>query len=248
MIRMPFAMLPSSWVRKTRTEAAPGPGLVPAVDADGNEVFTKGGLLMLQWRQHKGAATAALLILFALAIISNRAQRKNGLRQDNTVAATYPEIQAMVPLSRKMVNHGLQLLVMLEAIDQHRVGRACTYTLRGIDQSGHWCALPQAHLHNRQAHLYRLQHFVDQIRRPSSLHAVKLYMLILAFRDRHTNFAAIGYDKIGMYTGLRRDDISTAVQLLVSMQLVRLLTDEEEERRQGDRHHNRYVVCGLNAS
>jgi hypothetical protein len=241
-------MLPSGWVRKAWLEGAPGPGLVPAVDAAGNEVFAKGGLLMLQWRQHKGAATAALLILFALSIISNRAQRKNGLRQDNTVAATYEEIQAMVPLSRKMVNHGVQLLVMLKAVDQHRVGRACKYTLRGIEQNGHWCALPQAHLHNRQAHLQRLQHLVDQIRRPSSLHAVKLYMLILAFRDRHANFAAIGYDKIGTYTGLRREEISTAVQLLVSMQLVRLLTDEEQQRRPGDPHHNRYFVCGLNAA
>lgn len=52
-------------------------------------------------------------------------------------------------------------------------------------------------------------------------------MLILAFRDRHANFAAIGYEKIELYTGLRREEISTAINLLVSMQLVRLLSDED---------------------
>lgn len=153
MIRNAFAMLPSAWVRPPRLGIKPEPGFVPLEDTEG--ILVKGGLKMLQWRQHKGAATAALLIPFALAVISNRSQRRNGLRQDNTVAATYEQIQTMVPLSRKLIADGLQLLLMVEAIDAARDGRRNVYTLRGIERNGGWCALPQSHLHNAHSHLHR---------------------------------------------------------------------------------------------
>lgn len=247
-----FAIMPSAWVRQPRFAATTdGPlqsGHVP-VEADdmGEERLAKGGLIMLQWQQHKGASTAALLLLFALAVISNQAQRDHGLRRNNLVAATYPQLQALVPMSRKLIADGLQLLVMLGAIGMTREGRRTLFTLNGIDRNGGWCMLPQSHLQQRHSHLLRLKVFVDQIRRRESLHALKVYMLILAFRDRHTNFAAIGYDKIGLYTGLRREEISTATAMLASLQLVRQVSDEEHPRRRGDPHHNRYFVCGLAA-
>ncbi|MBY0241202.1 MAG: hypothetical protein K2X55_17990 [Burkholderiaceae bacterium] len=245
-----FALMPSAWVRRPRfTEPTDGtvpPGFVPVdLDGLGEGLLAKGGLIMLQWRQHKGAATAALLLLFALAVIANQAQRHHGLRQNNQVAATYEQLQAMVPLSRKLIADGLQLLLMVEAIGFTRDGRRNLYTLNGIEHNGSWCMLPQSHLLQRQQHLARLQVFIDQIRRRESLHALKVYMLILAFRDRHTNFAAIGYDKIGHYAGLRREEISTATAMLASLQLVRQVSDEEHPRRRGDPHHNRYFVCGL---
>lgn len=248
MKRPAFAMLPSAWVKRPKLETTPGPGRV-AIEENGTIVaYGHGGLYVLQWRQHKGASTASLLILFALAVISNRAQRQEGRREDNLVAATYEQIQAMVPLSRKLICDGLQLLEATGAITSARDGRRNLYALVGIDQGGKWCQLPQQHLQNMQSHLMRLKLFVDQIRRPSSLHALKLYMLILAFRDNHTNFASIGYEKIGEYSGMRREEVSVAIQILVSAELCRLVSDEEAPRRKGDPMHNRYFVKGLAAS
>jgi hypothetical protein len=153
-----------------------------------------------------------------------------------------------VPLSRKLVRDGLQLLELMEAITAVRDGRRNLYELVGIDLGGKWCQLPQQHLQNMQSHLQRLKVFVDQIRRPTSLHALKLYMLILTFRDNHTNFASISYDKIGEYSDLRREEVSVAIQILVSAELCRLVSDEEFPRRRGDPMHNRYFVKGLAAS
>lgn len=243
-----WAKLPSAWARQPRSSAEPGVGKVPFLDDLGNPHYAESGLIMLQWRQHKGSATAALLILFALAVISNRAQRKDGQRVDEQVAATYPEIHKMVPLSRRLIADGLELLVMVKAIAKVRDGRRNLYTLNGIEKNGDWCAFPQSHMQNFQPHLQRLRHFVDYLRQPASLHALKLYMLVLAFRDRHTNFAAIGYDKIRQYTGLRNNDISKAIQLLVASELVRLVRDDEQARRPADPHHNRYAICGLASS
>lgn len=255
MSRLAFAMLPSAWVKAPRLlvalpgAEAPPAGAVQLDDSDyGEGTFAKNGLAMLQWRAHGSASTAALLLLFALAVISNRAQRTGVRREDNRVAATYEQIQAMVALSRKLINEGLQLLVMVDAIGIIRDGRRNLYALHGIERSGGYCLLPQHHLQNRHDHLHRLKHFIDHVRNPMSLHALKLYMLVLQARDRHTNMASIGYEKIAQYTGLRRQDISTAANLLISLELLRLVTDAERPRRPQDRPHSRYAVCGLSAS
>jgi hypothetical protein len=44
-----------------------------------------------------------------------------------------------------------------------------------------------------------------------NIHALKLYMLLLALRDNVSNIARCGYDLIGEYTLLRREDISDAI-------------------------------------
>jgi hypothetical protein len=264
MKRPAYAKIPSSWVRPPKMmmqmgELTPSPIILTtppppdfvAVDESpgaNSVLYAKGGLAMLQWRQHKGAATAALLLLFALSVISNRAQRRDGLRKDEMIGATYEQIQAMIPLSRKLIADGLQLLQMVGAIRPVRDGRRNLYALVGINEAGKWCQLPQQHLHNTHSYLHRLQVFVDQIRRPTSLHALKLYMLLLSFRENHANFAAISYEKIMQYTLLRREEISVAIQLLVAAQLCRLLSDEEVPRRREDPKHNRYYICGLVAA
>lgn len=241
-----FAKLPSEWVRRELLSPQPlgTSKLVKGRDAT-EPVLLKRNMGRLEWRQHKSGATAALLILFALSIISNRAQRRDGLRRDEKVTATYEHIQEMVPLSRKLIADGIQLLVMVEAISVDRDGRKNVYTLSGIETPGNWCQLPQQHIQNGCRHLQRLQFFVDQIRRKTSLHALKLYMLLLTFRDRHTNFAAISYEKVSEYTGMRREEIRVAIQLLISSSLCRQLKKEEAENAGEERSHNRYMICGL---
>lgn len=57
-------------------------------------------LSYLRWRQHKGGATAALMMLFALAIKSNLDQKTQERRTGNQVVATYEHIMALTNLSR----------------------------------------------------------------------------------------------------------------------------------------------------
>ncbi|MCU6501904.1 hypothetical protein LPN04_29350 [Rugamonas sp. A1-17] len=45
------------------------------------------------------------------------------------------------------------------------------------------------------------------------------------------------YDKILGYTELRRNDINTAKNLLISMEPLRLVRDDEHARRPSDPHH-----------
>lgn len=203
------------------------------------------GLSYLRWGVHKGSGTAAIMLLFALSILSNLGQIRHGRRTDNWVVASYDELESMTLLSREMVAKGLKLLRELGAVTSRRVGNRCAYELVGIDTDGAWCALPQDHLMQGTETLRRLAGMRETIKRRTSLDAMKLYMLLLAFRVNTSNVARVGYDLIRQYTGLRREQISMAVQLLIGAGLCRLAADEELPLVKGQRRHNRYVLLGL---
>lgn len=63
---------------------------------------------------------------------------------------------------------------------------------------------------------------------------MKLYMLLLALRDRDWNVTRVSYSVIREYTGMRKEDISVAVQLLQGAQLIRLARDEEVPLKGGN--------------
>lgn len=249
-----WAKLPAAWARRKPRQAPIGEGGVvfAGVPVDiveeGKTVLIYEGLSLLQWRRHKSHATAALLVLFALAIISNKAQRRDGLRKGDRVKASYEDIQEVVPLSRKLIAKGLELLRVAGAIASVRDGNGNAHALLGIDKDGAWCALPQQHLLNTFKHVHRLNLFIEQIKRPTSLHALKLYMALLFGRASHANVTRMSYETIGEYTGMRREEISVAIQLLIATQLIRFAGDDDAPVRKGDTSHNRYIILGLSAS
>lgn len=59
--------------------------------------------------------------------------------------------------------------------------------------------------------------------------------------------ASIGYEKIMRYTGLRRQDVSTATNLLISPKLLRRVTDKARPRDPQAPFRIRYSVYGLSA-
>lgn len=79
-----FAMLPSAWAREIRSVTAEE---VPQLTFSGVKVSYEedktasvyGALSALRWSEHKGAGPAAIVALFALAVISNKAQIDAGI-------------------------------------------------------------------------------------------------------------------------------------------------------------------------
>lgn len=250
-----WAKCPSAWARvKNRSGgdldarqddgSAYLPAETGAIPHPSGEGFLP-GLSHLRWRQHKGSGTAALMLLFALAIKSNLDQKTNGRRTDNQVVATYEDLMALTNLSRGPVAAGLEILRELGAITTAKNGNGCVYTLLGIDKPGEYCELPQGHLLDGQTVMRRLKGLHASLKNRSSLDAIKLYMLLLSLRDRNSNVARAKYETIREYTGLRKEEISVAVQVLQGAQLIRLARDEEVPLKGGQHRHNRYVVSGL---
>ena len=153
----------------------------------------------------------------------------------------------MTGLSRLLISRSLRLLEELQAINTVRIGNACAYELIGVERNGGWCAAPHGHLLDGANYLRRLKGIRETLRRPASLYAMKLYILLLAFRDRRQNITRISYENIGAYTGMRREDISVAWQIIAALQLGYLADDTEIPLRSGERSHNRYRVRGLAA-
>lgn len=250
-----WAKCPSKWARvRNRSRGDPeaprddSDAFLPAEDSQFKHPSGEGflpGLSYLRWRQHKGGATAALMVLFTLVIKSNLDQKTQGRRTGNQVVATYEHIMALTNLSRGPISKGLQLLRELGAITTIKDGNGCIYTLQGIDIPGDYCELPQGHLLDDQTTMRRLRGLNIAIKNRSSLDAIKHYMLLLAMRERYSNVARVSYAAIREYTGMRKEEISVAVQLLQGAQLVRLARDEEIPLKGGQHRHNRYIVTGL---
>lgn len=91
----------------------------------------------------------------------------------------------------------------------------------------------------------RLKGLHVALKNRSSLDAMKLYMLLLSLRDRNYNVSRASYNTIREYTGMRKEEISVAVQVLLGAQLIRLARDEEVPLERGQHRHNRYIVSRL---
>ncbi len=253
MSRPAYAKCPSMWTRVLKATDDPDLKEDDASDAEPLASVAEGeGLHHLSWQQHKGGATAALLVLFGMVILSNLAQKTLGRRADDQVAVTYDQLEAMTSLSRAMVAKGVALLKEIKVISVARQGKGngkgAIYHQHGIDTPGHYCELPQQHLLEGTKHMRRLRLINEQIKRPSSLHALKLYMVLLTHRANLDNTTRLGYVRIAQYTSMRRAEIALAISVLSSMGLCRLARDDEVPLTRGQKKHNRYIMLGLSAS
>jgi hypothetical protein len=170
-----------------------------------------GGLKALRW----GAAdiagannTAALMVLMAIA---HHADDKSGLAK-----LTYDELCSMIGLSRAKIAGGLDVLEKINVISRAPEGRS-TFHLTDYDPRGGWCKLPAKKLYGSG----RIVAFDDfKLRSAAELHALKLFFLFAARRDRKTNMAHISHEKISEYSGIEGKRIKTAISFLAAIGLV----------------------------
>ncbi|WP_150685793.1 helix-turn-helix domain-containing protein [Pandoraea iniqua] len=181
----------------------------------------------------------------AIAIKLNQSHMGSAAVRTTRVAVTYSEFEDLTGFSRATISGALELLEGMNAITSERVGRRRYYDLPQTAVMGDWCQLPQKHLIGGTASgvLRRLTTLPTS--RRACLNAMKLYVLLLAYRNRRINIAAIGYDKIMELTGMRRQDIPEASSLLVAHELIR--AQGETDDMQIEYRSKRYRVIGLEA-
>jgi len=200
-------------------------------------------LARINWGEHKSNATAALLLLIAMAIIRNRQGLKddNGLPRDTEhVVATYDLFMDMIPMSRSKVASGLSILLEFGLVERDEHARS-VYRLPGLLENGGWAKLPQSHLMAASS----ITAFNDfNLRKIVELDAVKLYLLFIAFRHTSTGFARIGYDKIEEYTGVAGKRIKRAKSILIAYDLIYVESDQIGIKENG-RPPMQYKLIGL---
>lgn len=202
------------------------------------------GLRQIQWGTYKGDGTAALIVLIALAILRNRRglTTTGGIPpNDPTVVATYDQLQAMTGISRAKLAAALKILLGSGIVERIGVTNPSVYRLPGVDIDGGWAKLPQSHL-EKSGVLTVLSHFT--LRNPSEFEALKVYLLVVAFRNGRSGYAHIGYDKIVEHTGIQSNRVRRAKSFLIANDLIHAENDPEARPVQG-RAPLRYKVIGL---
>jgi hypothetical protein len=215
---MAWAKLPTAWIRELKLQR-----------------FT--------WRDEKSDATAALILLVALAIrlnLSNIGKSVDGEARRASFRESYDNLHAFTGLSRAKISAGLRLLERLEIVRRTREKRMNCYTLNDLESDTAWGQLPQSHLLDSGTFVFSK----FQLRHRNELNALKLYLLLIAYRFVKGNFTAIGYEKICEISGMMRNDIPQARALLINYDLIRVEEGEPMNGQTG-RPHTRYKVRGL---
>jgi hypothetical protein len=170
------------------------------------------GLTKLTWKSGgEGADNVAALM--TLTAIAHAADQETGISN-----LTYDALCNSTTLSRAKLSNGLDVLKYnLQVIETPPEAARSTYQLTNFGTGNHWAKMP---LKSMRA-LGKIAAFADfQLRKVAELDALKLFFLFMARRDRATNVANIGYEKIEDYTGIRRVRIKAAISFLASFPLV----------------------------
>lgn len=187
----------------------------------------EGELAAISWRESKGDATAALLLLMALCVERNRANigRETGERASAAVPAsddrelvhaTYDRLMDMTMLSRAKVAGGLKILRELKVVVA--TPRASEYRLPSIETPGSWCQLPQGHVWDNPHVAKYLKGLT--LRHRAELDALKVYLMLLAFRGNKNSVTLLGYERMTQLAGLDRTEITRAKSHLFNWGLI----------------------------
>lgn len=242
---MSWAKMPSAWLRPIMSDVSEEtPGRSLTVSNPPSEIYP---LTALGWRKDGSSSMAALMLLIALSIRLNQSFRgisfNQGKQRHTTVAVTFDELQRMTGFARGSVSSGLGLLEDLGAFKRVKIGRANHYELIGLDTAGKWCQLPQSNLLRADGSLsIKLLE-----RKRSTLHALKIYILLAALRTQKFNTTAISYSGIMKWTGLRRADIGPALQILIAWDLIGVSEEIDQRHLNADDRSKRYRLTGLGA-
>ena len=108
------------------------------------------------------------------------------------------------------------------------------------DLNAGWAKFPGRSMYSAGA----ISAFADfQLRQVAELDALKLLFLMVARRNRSTNIANIGYDKIVQYTEINRRRIKTAISLLAAHSLVHV--ERIPSMVSADGVSNAYRIVGI---
>lgn len=180
-----------------------------------------------------------------LAILLNRSHKDKQLNGDSALSGlkcSYDDLQEFTALSRAKIAAGLSLLKNTGLIKISQEEQTNRYFLEGVAEPGKWAKLPQTRLLTGVTGVPFFSTF--HLRLQNELNALKLYLLLIAYRDTKTNYTTIGYEKISKLSGIMKNHIRRALSLLIHYDLVRV---DHTEPMNGESGHpyNRYRIQGL---
>jgi len=148
---------------------------------------------------------------------------------------SYSRILDSVGISRAILSKALHVLEKIDAIEIARDGNTNIYQVLRHGERGGWAKLPARGLYKSGGkEIVAFNNF--KLRSKVELNALKLYLIILAFRDNSNGHAAISYDKIYEYTGIPRNSIAAAKSFLIVNNLIQVSAVPSERNKFSTAH------------
>lgn len=170
--------------------------------------IANGELKKFKWNSPDKANFIASLMLYIVLVQRN---------EYGCTSLSYSQLCDMTNLSREKVAQGLRVLISYRLIEKDKDKRTNIYSINNYDVAP-WGKLPFRKLYNNCNEIEAFKDF--HLRRKSELNALKLYLLLVKFRDNKRNAAMIGYGKIHEYSGISINDIKSAISLLINNGLI----------------------------
>jgi hypothetical protein len=189
----------------------------------------------LRWGEHGADAVAALMVMLVMA-------HRRPLFSDGTngseVEITYDDLGRSLSISRSKISKGISLLVQ-----QGWITRGDTRSLyRFTASTTPWGKVAVRPLYDQHGTISAFDGW--RLRSPLELDAMKLYFLLIAFRDARRNYTSMRYHVMNEYTGVQVGKIKGALNFLVVSNLIYV---EREARDPLDRTNpaNLYRLRGV---
>jgi hypothetical protein len=198
----------------------------------------------LKWQTEDEAPastnSAALMLYVALNFAAEREEDDEGGYLGRAVLS-YPELNYVTGLSRKLIAHGLRRLEELKLVLPTGSDQKRGYVIPWGAKT--WFKLPcRAILHKGAIAPFGRFH----MRSKSELHALKLYLYLAAVRSNQAWFSMSSHQKIHEKTGIPENGIRRAHSLLTSVGLLAGI-DREHNALEKQNEPNKYYLSGYQA-
>ena len=159
------------------------------------------------------------------------------------VKLSFSDLETLTGLSRPMVSRGLALIEAMNIARIDRTGYVNEYELIVDEKDKGWAKLPTERVNKQLPSLLN--------RGVVPLAALKIYLVLLALRNNDSNEVAIKHVNLREYTGIQKNQIRPALDILFSHGLIRITQSEyvdEKKPTSPIRAHNIYILLGLDSA
>lgn len=166
----------------------------------------------LVWKSSENGTVIAALMLYIVLVQHANEEPTYERPELGWTSLTYDDMSRIASLSRAMVASGIKLLEERGLIMRVRQGRRVYCRIMEYDKEP-WAKLPGRSMYDTK--LRQIPAFkAFTLRNKFELHALKLFLLIVARRDRKTNLTHLTYEQLSPLAGVNGNDIKRALSFL----------------------------------
>lgn len=194
-----------------------------------------GELKKLTWLAQGSDAIVALMVFL---VMSHKRSLSSDGSNNSTVQVTYDELQTALNVSRSKISGGISILLDVGWIKKEASRSHFTFTAPSVP----WGKVPVRPLYDNHNAIFAFDSW--RLRNPLELDALKLYFVLITFRDSDLNYASISYERLRHYSGVQK--IKSALNFLVASTLIYI--EREAPNPYGNQNPpNMYRIRGVDS-